>query len=133
MSSIQICLQRGTAFRRGGSLHPKPRLFSDACKGPHAIAQCSRIQTTISERDPGPITPIRRPALHIHGGQVLEGFAPVSGAKNSALVLMAACLLSKVRRELVPAESGGGGSIRVFPCRSRWCWMGFLTYATWTP
>jgi UDP-N-acetylglucosamine 1-carboxyvinyltransferase len=44
-------------------------------------------------------TPLRstlvQPRLEVMGGSTLEGEIRVSGAKNSALVLMAACLLSK--------------------------------------
>lgn len=46
----------------------------------------------------------QRPYLRIRGGQRLAGTLPVSGAKNSALVLMAACLLTRepIRLRNVP-------------------------------
>jgi UDP-N-acetylglucosamine 1-carboxyvinyltransferase len=48
---------------------------------------------------------IANPVLEIIGGQQLSGELQVSGAKNSALVLMAACLLSRdtIRLRNVPA------------------------------
>ena len=42
-----------------------------------------------------PAMAIRNPQLEIAGGRVLSGELSVSGAKNSALVLMAACLLTR--------------------------------------
>lgn len=52
---------------------------------------------------PAPV--IANPVLEIIGGQQLSGELQVSGAKNSALVLMAACLLSRdtIRLRNVPA------------------------------
>jgi UDP-N-acetylglucosamine 1-carboxyvinyltransferase len=48
---------------------------------------------------------VANPVLEIVGGQQLSGELQVSGAKNSALVLMAACLLSRdtIRLRNVPA------------------------------
>ena len=52
-----------------------------------------------------PAQVIANPVLEIVGGQQLSGELQVSGAKNSALVLMAACLLSRdtIRLRNVPA------------------------------
>ena len=52
---------------------------------------------------PAPV--VANPVLEIVGGQQLSGELQVSGAKNSALVLMAACLLSRdtIRLRNVPA------------------------------
>jgi len=52
-----------------------------------------------------PAQVIANPVLEIIGGQQLSGQLQVSGAKNSALVLMAACLLSRdtIRLRNVPA------------------------------
>jgi UDP-N-acetylglucosamine 1-carboxyvinyltransferase len=54
-----------------------------------------------------PAQVIANPVLEIVGGQQLSGELQVSGAKNSALVLMAACLLSRdtIRLRNVPALS----------------------------
>ena len=52
-----------------------------------------------------PAQVVANPVLEIIGGQQLSGELQVSGAKNSALVLMAACLLSRdtIRLRNVPA------------------------------
>ena len=42
-----------------------------------------------------PAATLLKPRLEILGGRRLQGELRVSGAKNSALVLMAACLLSR--------------------------------------
>jgi UDP-N-acetylglucosamine 1-carboxyvinyltransferase len=51
------------------------------------------------------------PQLEIRGGKKLEGEVRVSGAKNSALVLMAASLLTEnsLRLRNMPALSDIGG------------------------
>jgi UDP-N-acetylglucosamine 1-carboxyvinyltransferase len=47
-----------------------------------------------------PVIAVTNPRLEISGGQRLEGEVRVSGAKNSALVLMAACLLTRETLQL---------------------------------
>jgi UDP-N-acetylglucosamine 1-carboxyvinyltransferase len=42
-----------------------------------------------------PVPKLLQSRLEVRGGRPLEGSLRVSGAKNSALVLMVACLLSK--------------------------------------
>ena len=51
-----------------------------------------------------PTQPLLKPVLEIAGGRTLSGEVRVNGAKNSALVLMAACLLTRdtIRLRNVP-------------------------------
>jgi len=55
----------------------------------------SRSMGLIAVPSPNKIYSLQNPQLEIRGGRRLSGVMQVSGAKNSALVLMAACLLTR--------------------------------------
>ncbi len=60
-----------------------------------AVPTSSKISSTLSLVDMAPAACLGQPRLEILGGRPLSGEILVSGAKNSALVLMAACLLTR--------------------------------------
>ena len=60
-----------------------------------AVPTSSTISSTLSLVDMAPGASLGQPRLEILGGRPLSGEILVSGAKNSALVLMAACLLTR--------------------------------------
>ena len=60
-----------------------------------AVPTPSKIGPSLSLVDVAPLASLGQPRLEIRGGRPLAGEIRVSGAKNSALVLMAACLLTR--------------------------------------
>mgnify|MGYP003843415571 CR=1 FL=1 len=64
----------------------------------------SRSMGLIAVQSPSKTRSLQTPQLEIRGGRRLSGELHVSGAKNSALVLMAACLLTRetIRLRNVP-------------------------------
>ena len=64
----------------------------------------SRSMGLIAVQSPSKTRSVQNPQLEIRGGRRLSGELHVSGAKNSALVLMAACLLTRdtIRLRNVP-------------------------------
>jgi len=60
-----------------------------------AVPTSSTIPSALSLADMAPVASLGQPRLEILGGRPLSGEILVSGAKNSALVLMAACLLTR--------------------------------------
>ena len=64
----------------------------------------SRSMGLIAVQSPSKTRSLQNPRLEIRGGRCLSGELHVSGAKNSALVLMAACLLTRdtIRLRNVP-------------------------------
>ena len=64
----------------------------------------SRSMGLIAVQSPSKTRSLQNPQLEIRGGRRLSGELQVSGAKNSALVLMAACLLTRetIRLRNVP-------------------------------
>ena len=64
----------------------------------------SRSMGLIAVQSPSKTRSVQNPQLEIRGGRRLSGELQVSGAKNSALVLMAACLLTRdtIRLRNVP-------------------------------
>lgn len=60
-----------------------------------AVPTPSKVGAALSLVDVPPLASLGQPRLEIRGGRPLAGEIRVSGAKNSALVLMAACLLTR--------------------------------------
>ncbi len=60
-----------------------------------AVPTPSKVGAALSLVDVSPLASLGLPRLEIRGGRPLAGEIRVSGAKNSALVLMAACLLTR--------------------------------------
>ncbi len=60
-----------------------------------AVPTPSKVGAALSLVDVSPLASLGQPRLEIRGGRPLAGEIRVSGAKNSALVLMAACLLTR--------------------------------------
>ena len=60
-----------------------------------AVPTPSKLGAALSLVDVTPLASLGQPRLEIRGGRPLAGEIRVSGAKNSALVLMAACLLTR--------------------------------------
>lgn len=60
-----------------------------------AVPGPAKISANLSLVDMAPAASLGQPRLEILGGRPLAGEIRVSGAKNSALVLMAACLLTR--------------------------------------